>query len=619
MRHVIFDVETDGLLDDLTRIHSLVLRDRDSDTVLSCADQPGYTPLQEGLQLLSRAERVYGHNIISFDIPAIQKVYPGFLLTGKVFDTYVVAASRWAHIKEEDYKRGWGGTKLTKYIGRHSLAAWGHRLGILKDDYAENHDFTEWSLKLQQHCEQDTAVTKALVFRIRKAGVPAEVIDTEQRLALYLFHQERNGWPFDVEKATALQAKLSAKRQELETELKTLFSPWFITAGLVTPKRDNKKRGIVAGCQYTKIKLLEFNPASRDHIASRLIKLYDWKPRQFTASGKPEVDENTLKGLDYAPVVKLRDYLLLIKRLGQLVEGKQSWMRHVTGDKPWGGKLTGLQHIHGRMWQSGTVTHRAAHSTPNLGQVPKVENPYGSECRELFYPGPPGWVQIGADAASLEARCLGHYMARYDDGAFGQSALAEKPNDIHTLNAGLLGITRDRAKTWFYAFLYGAGDEKLGKIAQPGLSPTKAKARGAEDRKKFLKGVRAMGLLVTDIRAVANRKGYLKLIDGRRTYIRSEHAALNSLLQGTGAVICKRWIVEFTDRLTARFGPQGWAGQWAALGWIHDEVQIAVRKEVVDEVAAILVSTMRDLTQHFGFRIPLDGDAKIGANWKECH
>lgn len=619
MKHVVFDVETDGLLDDLTRVHSLVLRDVETGAVVSCADQPGYIPRAKGLSLLSEAERVYGHNIIQFDIPALQKVYPDFTLTGQVFDTYVVAASRWAHIKDIDFKRGWANDKRAKLIGRHSLEAWGYRLGILKGDYKDTHDFSVWTPEMQAYCERDTEVTLALVQRIRKAGAPAEQIDTEQRLAKYLFDQERNGWPFDVEKAMVLQATLSAKRQALDDELRTMFDPWYVPAGETTPKRDNKKRGITAGCPYTKIKLIEFNPTSRDHIASRLTKLYGWTPSQFTPSGKPEVDENTLKGLDYAPVVKLREMLLISKRLGQLAEGKQAWVRHIKTDKPFGGKLTGLAHIHGRMWQSGTVTHRASHSTPNLGQVPKVDNPYGPECRELFYAGPPGWVQIGADASGLEARCLGHYVARFDEGAFGKIVLAEKPNDIHTLNAGILGIPRDKAKTWYFAWLYGAGDEKLGKIAAPGLSPVKGKARGAADRKKFLKGLKAIGLLVDTVKATAMKNGYLRLIDGRRTYIRSEHAALNSLLQGTGAVICKRWIVEFADRLTARFGPQGWRGQWAALGWIHDEVQIACRKEIADKVAAILVETMRDLTAHFGFRIPLDGEAKVGANWKDCH
>lgn len=611
MRHVVFDLETNDLLPKLTTLHSLVLRDLETDRVLSCTDSaPGYTTLTEGLAVLAAAERVYGHNIIAFDIPALEKLYPGFQLQGKLCDTFVMCAMRWAHIKDTDFKLFAQGRLPGNMIGRHSLEAWGYRLGIKKGAVK---DFSVWTPETQVYCEQDTAVTRALVQRIRKAGVSPEAVETEHELAAYLVQQERNGWPFDVGKAWQLRGVLASKRQALDMELREEFKPWSVPLGLFTPKVNNAKRGYVKGVPLERFKIIEFNPQSRDHIASRMIALYGWKPTTFTPSGKPEVDENTLKGLDFPPVAKLRDYLLLSKRLGQLAEGKEAWL-----DRTVLNPLTGMAHIHGRVRQSGCVTHRASHLNPNIAQVPKVTSPYGAECRELFRV-PDGWVQLGADASGLELRCLAHYMARFDDGAYGRLVLAAKPNDIHAENANVLGVNRDVGKTWFYAFLYGAGDEKLGKILFPGASPESQKKSGGQARKKFLKDVRALGLLIEDIKSKTNSAGYLKLIDGRRAYVRSEHAALNTLLQGTGAVICKRWIVNFNRKLLLTWGAQGWDKQWAALGWIHDEVQLAVRPTIQVTAAKLVISAIQELTDHFKFRIPLDGEVKFGANWKECH
>lgn len=610
MRQVVFDIETDDLLPKMTTMHSLVLRDVETNAVLSCADQEGYTPIAEGLAVLSKAEKVYAHNGLGFDLPAIQKFYPDFKLSGRLIDTLIVAQMRFAHIKESDFRRHERGKLPGQLIGRHSLEAWGYRLGIHKGDCK---DFSKWTPEMQSYCEQDTEVTRALVLHIREYGVSAEAVETEHELAAYLMRQEANGWPFDLDKAVELQGILAQRREELERELKEMFPPWQVSLGMFTPKVNNKKRGYVKGVPIERFKEIEFNPGSRQHIADRLQTLHGWKPTVYTASGQPQVDENTLKGLDYPPVKKLRDYLLVLKRLGQLSEGKEGWLRHVRLDP-----RTGLHHIYGRVKQSGTVTHRASHVNPNIAQVPKVGSPYGEECRALFHV-PEGWVQMGVDVSGLELRCLAHYMAQYDDGAYGRSVLAEKPNDIHTQNSQVLGVERDTGKTWFYGWLYGAGDEKLGKIKSPGAPPAKLKAIGKKDRNTFLKGIPALGKIVDAVKAKAGRKGWLKLIDGRRVYIRSDHSALNSLLQGTGAVICKRWIVEFNRRMVAEFGEQGWEGKWAALGWIHDEIAVAVRPEIAQRAGEIALDSIRHMTQHFRFRLPLDGEAKFGPDWSKTH
>lgn len=665
MRDVVLDIETNGLLEEATVLHSLVVRCVDTGEVVSCAEQPGYLPFSEGLRVLQRARRVYGHNIIGFDRPALAKLTGYEIPWEKVRDTLVIAGFRWTNLRETDPVLVRKGKLPPKFIGMHSLEAWGYRLGVLKDDFGTSGetDWSTWSPEMQSYCEQDTAVNAALVHHIRRAGaIPNMSIETEQELAEYLRHQEHNGWPVDMEKAIELQARLAHRRQELEEELKRIFGYWFepeTKHGKVvvhTPRVDNRKRGVAKGCPFTKVKLVHFNPASRQHIAKRLQKLYGWKPSTFTPGGQPEVSEETLKSLpqDLPGIPELVEYLLLTKRLGQLAEGKNAWLKLADNKRAGGGVLTGMQHIHGRVLQSGTITHRASHFLPNLAQVPRVGKPFGEECRSLFTV-PDGWVQIGADASGLELRMLSHYMAPYDGGAYGTTVVEgrnEDGTDVHSVNRDALGLEgkegRDDAKTFIYAFLYGSGDLNLGQLIgcsrdevdsfktnkkewarakkllrdrdQPTDDYTVAcLIKGGTLRGRFLKNIPALSSLIEDVKKAAKDRGWLKLIDGRRVPVRFQHAALNSLLQGSGSIVCKRWIVRFNRRLVSEFGPQGWGGKWAALGWIHDEVQLAVRPEIAPRVAQILIEEIRAVGVEFNLRVPLDGEAKIGRNWAETH
>jgi len=625
-KRVAFDAETDGLLADATVLHSLVLKDLDSGERLSCTDagDPAvYYDIHKGLALLSAADRLYAHNLIGFDYPVLRKLYPEWDTKAELMDTMIVCQLRWAHIKDLDFALYRQQKIDAANIGRHTLKAWGQRLGIHKTEYEGS--WEEWNEEMQTYCEQDVEVLAALVAHIAAHRPPELAIRTEQALRAYLVQQEINGVPFSLQAAVALQGEIAQAREGLRSELVDMVEPWFVPNGEVTPKRDRtvrKRHGqpippetYVAGCAYTKIKLVEFNPGSRHMIANRLKALYDWKPEVFTPSGEAEISESSLRGLDFPIVDKLQEYLMLTKRLGQIAEGKENWIGHATDNAQ-----TGLFHIHGRVKQNDCITHRAAHSHPNLGQVVSNDKRYGIECRSLFTV-PNGWVMLGSDAAGLEARCLAHYMARWDDGSYGDVVL---DGDVHSVNMEALGLThRPTAKTWFYAYLYGAGDLLLGThLLGPAASEAKRKAAGKRARSRFESNLPALRYLVQGVKQQAKAKGYVKLIDGRRCYIRSEHAALNSLLQGTGAVICKSWIVEFNRRLHEEFGSRpggGWDQEWAAMLWVHDEVQLAVREEYAPLVAKILVESIQAMTLHYDFRLPLDGESKIGNNWSETH
>jgi len=325
MRHIVCDLESNGLLDQLTTIHCLAIHSLDDGAVLSCADQPGYVPIAEGLRIVQAAERSYWHNGINFDIPALRKVYPSFTLDeSKVRDTLLMARLRFAHIKESDFKR-WRQHKLPgNLIGRHSLEAWGYRLGLRKGDYGKSTDWAVWTPEMSAYCVGDIAVTVKLVNMLRQQKISPEAIDTEHQLGWYLAQQERNGVPFDMAKATTLAATLAGRRAELESILADVFGSWEVDCKPFTPKRDNRTLGYKKGVPVIKKKTITFNPKSRQHIANRLTALYGWQPTEFTESGEPEMNDATLKGLDFPALPELVECLLVSKRLGQLSEGKQA-------------------------------------------------------------------------------------------------------------------------------------------------------------------------------------------------------------------------------------------------------------------------------------------------------
>jgi hypothetical protein len=623
VRHIVFDIEGDGLLPELTVVHSLVLHDMETGMRMSCTDNsPEYYSMKEGLDVLANAEKVYGHNILGYDLPALRMIYPWWDTKATVLDTFTACQLRWAHIKDLDYDLYHQGKLPAKFVGRHSLEAWGWRLGMRKIEFEGPWDV--WSPTMQGYCEQDVDVNVELVQKIRKSGVTKLSLDIEHRLRVYLLQQEENGWAFDLEAAQALYAKLSKIRTGLEGKLIERYGAWYEKDGHeVVPKKSRVMRKgkpapeyYTEGCPYQKIKLVEFNPGSRAHIAKVLREEHGWVPTEFTDSGLPKVDETVLKRAKLPEADLLVDFLTVDKRIGQLAEGKQAWLLHATTESP-SAKAVGSAMIHHQCWQNFARTHRAAHRKPNLAQVPRNTSAYGPACRSLFTV-PPGWVMLGADASGLELRCMAN---RLNDPEYTRRLLE---SDIHIFNRGLLDFPeteegRDNSKTFSYALIYGAGDAKLGSIPYPNAPDKKQRAAGKAMRRKYESKLPAYKRVNDDVKRQVQQHGYLRLIDGRRAYPRAQYSAFNTALQGDGAVICKLWIVTFADRLEARFGPQGWGRNWAAMGWIHDEVQLAVRPEIADEVGQIIVDSMAEVQETLKVNLRLDAEYKTGGNWSETH
>ncbi len=407
----------------------------------------------------------------------------------------------------------------------------------------------------------------------------------EHKVAEILTKQELHGWYFDEQQAYELESVL---RSELESLTRSLRERHPLVAGSeFTPKRNNKTSGYVEGCPLTRLK--EFNPTSRDHIAWVMQQHYGWNPTEFTDKGKPTIDEVVLTDIGTPIALDFLRCLELTKSLGMLSEGINAWLKLVRNNR-----------IHHHC-SVATNTFRCAHRKPNLAQVPSE-----SDFRKLFRASP-GLCMVGADLAGIELRMLAHYLARYDGGRYGDVLLN---GDIHQENADKIGISRRLVKTVTYAFLYGAGDQKIGLSYDPQLSQNDARKKGKEIRQAYLDAIPGLEKLVTAVKSKAE-SGYINLCDNRRCSVDGSHKALNYLLQGSAGVIAKRWMLINHDNTQQLCCSQ--------LAFVHDELQFECDPGHVDALRTSLVHSAEEAGRYYNLRIPIAAEAQVGNNWSEVH
>ena len=632
---LVFDLETDGLLDTVTKVHCLNIIDRATGKrlrfnggVYGSGDKARRDgTIEEGVELLRKADVIAGQNVIAYDIPVLDKLF-GFKPTGKVFDTRTASRVIWPNLADIDFAAIRAGKRPVDfqskgYVGSNKLAAWGFRLGEYKGDFNPKDYGYTWAtcpfmLEMSDYCEQDCEVTLKWLEFIESRNYSQECLDLEMRVATIIAAQERHGFCFDVPAAEKLAASLMAERAELESALTSLFPPWKAKDGKpFVPKRDNARFGYTAGVPVQKYKTVVFNPGSRDHIADRLMTVHGWKPKVFTPTGKPQIDETILGALPYNEAKELTRYMLLVKRLGQLAEGSKAWLKKVKADG----------RIHGSVNTNGAVTGRMTHSDPNVAQVDKWEP------MRALWTVPKNYVLVGCDAEGLELRSMGHYMAQWDGGEYAEAVVngkKENGTDVHTVNQKAIGLNkRDSAKTFIYALIYGAGDFKLGTIVRDDYtdeqrakfkvrkdSKTSLAALGKARRARLMKALPALGKLTAAVKKRAKLRGYLKGLDGRKLHVRAEHAALNTLLQSAGAVAMKKALVLFADAVEA--DPK-LRGKVHPVANIHDEFQIEVPPNLAQIVGKLAADSITKAGEHFGFRCPLSGAFDVGKNWSETH
>lgn len=575
---LVFDIETNGLLADVTKIHCMVVQDYDTGRFWS------YRPheIEQGINQLLQADCICGHNVIAFDIPVMEKLYGVFFDRSKVVDTLVLARLVYSNINDIDAGLIRKGVLPSNLFGRHSLKAYGYRLGELKGTYAE--DTTDcWAVfneEMLEYNKQDVVVTSKLYERLVSKGFTEHASTIEHKAQWLCQKMEHNGFPFDMQKALHLQQVLEKEYLSCVDEL--MAFDFKIPDKVFIPKRNNKTKGYVAGVPIQRYKV--YNPTSRQQMQYIFEKVYNYQfldsmylietdSNGEEVSRKLQMNEETLQqiandqkaGEEVRHLAELYSRVFMLsKRLGQLSTGSNAWLKLVGDDG----------RIHGHINPNGAVSGRATHATPNMAQVPAIGAEYGKECRELFTV-PDGWYQAGVDCSGLELRCLAHFLFPYDNGEYAHEILN---GDIHTANQKNAGLeTRNQAKTFIYGFLYGAGNAKIGEIVGG------SEEDGKRLKDKFLKNTPAIKKLQSTIKDtlapfnVAKHKRvwarrWLKGLDGRKLHVRSLHSALNLLLQSAGALICKRWITRTEERLQELSLHHGWDGDYSFMAWVHKNI-----------------------------------------------
>lgn len=669
----LFDIETDGLLEECTKIHSIVLY-RDGE-YHHFADQPGYRSIDEGVAELQKCSTLVAHNGTDFDYPVLRKFYGEDVLDGiECIDTLNISRLLLPDLKETDMQ--YRGILPGKLIGSHSLKAWGYRLGEHKGDFGEQTDWVKWSQEMQDYCQQDVYVTLLLVRHLEPYRLSARAEELEHQFARVIHKMTRNGIGFNERRAEELYVELGQAHDRLRGELQELLPPrveemktpqyWIDPASLYSIQFDEirytTKSMAPARIRSTlargpnKVKLHPFNPGSRPQIAERLMEM-GWEPMEFTKSGQPKVSDEILQEVDIPAAKSIAKYLLLTKRLGQLAEGDGAWLNS---------SKNGV--IHGYVNTNGAVTGRCTHSKPNVAQVPSAvtkkikdeegetqevlvwgeEGDWSTDFRALFGPTRPGWYQVGADASGLELRVLAHYLGRYDGGEYARVILE---GDIHCHHRDIVELPptkdgRNRSKTGIYCVIYGGGDEKLGSsigklmpnaehavsnrelaqwqrksLAKKG-PVTKARVHGVKRgmfvRDRLLTGITGFDALVEAVTNKAATSKHLIGLEGRRLSVRKQHAALNTLLQSGGALIVKQATVNMVRLLEER--GLVWGRDWALMAHVHDEIQAEARtKEIAHQVGQAFIDGLAEVYVQWNLRCPLDGEKAVGGDWAETH
>lgn len=551
MKRLVVDIETDSL--DATTIYCIVAKDLDDQRIYTY--KPNY--IHHAKELIESADIIVMHNGVSFDAPVLKRLLGVEIPLAKIRDTLIM--SQLANPMRD---------------GGHSLDAWGKTLGFGKLDF---HDFSGYTDKMLTYCVRDVELTakvyKALVPTLK--GFSARSIKLEHQIRAVIDKQEQNGFTLDVKEAMILVAKLSDESSKINNELQVVFKP-------ITQVRISEKTG-----KRLKDNVTVFNPGSRKQIAERLMAL-GWKPHAYTETGQAIVSEEVLsKVVDIPQAQLIAQYLLLEKRVSQI----KSWIEAADeNDK-----------VHGRVLTLRTITGRMAHTSPNMAQVPAVYSPYGKECRSLWKVSNDDYTLLGTDASGLELRMLAHYM---NDEAYTKEVVE---GDVHTANQTAAGLpTRDNAKTFIYAFLYGAGAGKIGQV----VNGTAKDGQRLIDN--FLNNMPALKALRSKVDRLAGR-GYLIGLDGRVLKIRNKHAALNLLLQGAGAIVCKEWL-KFIIILATKAQLD-----FKLVASVHDEYQFEVRKGQEEAFGAITKEAMKLTEESLKVNCPLDCEYKTGTNWCDTH
>lgn len=513
-------------------------------------------------EYIKDASLIVAHNGIAFDFHLLKKLWKCQITLKRVEDTLVL--SRLLNPSLD---------------GGHSLNNLGKLFGVQKIEFNDFNLETHTLDEMIEYCVQDVEVLNKvysyLKYELKRQDFSTKSQELEHEVQAIIAQQERNGFKFNEQSAMQLLAEFKTRLEAITVEMQSIFPPK-VTAGRTHKTTGRPLSDIVE----------DFNPGSRKQIAERLIEK-GWKPSKFTEKGSVIVDETTLEGLDFPEAKAIAEYLMLQKRIAQI----ESWIESIQADG----------RVHGKVITNGAVTGRMTHHSPNMAQVPNSSAIYGLECRDLWIV-EKGCKLVGIDASGLELRMLAHYM---NDNEYTNEVVS---GDIHTANQKAAGLeTRNQAKTFIYAFLYGAGAAKIGSVVGGSAK------EGQKLITNFLRNTPQLQRLRERVSEAFTARGVLLGLDGRKLLVRSEHSALNTLLQGAGAIAMKQALVLLHKDLTKRKIP------FKLVANVHDEWQIEVPEQYAEQVGQSGVKAITNAGVEFKMNCPLTGEYKIGDTWKQTH
>lgn len=596
MGTIVADVEADNFLDEAKNIWQLTLAERQPSGVW-VYDSYHHETLTAGLKRLQQAEQVVGHNFIAYDVPLIHKLTGVVINTDNVVDTLVLS-----RLGNPNRPEG------------HALGSWGQRLGIPKPAHE---DFSKWTPEMEHRCLKDVEIN-VKVFEILEpmlTGMPV-ACDIEHKVAVSIFKMVQAGAHFDEVKARELLNTLLTEAEEafaiVDDLLPCVYKPKDKPKSLKKPpNRAHWAHGILdAGVEFQEVKYVKLSVGSREDVVRYLVDKYNWEPTAFTPTGRPKVNDEVLASLPWPEAAPLASYFKIHKTLGylngEIRNGKGGgWLHHVTKESK----------LHAGFIPLTAVTGRPSCVAPNLQQVPTEKR-----VRQLFT-ARPGWTLVGVDADGQELRCLGHYLARYDDGAYGREVVE---GDIHTRVQEMIGFhTRSGTKPVEYALLYGGGNAKLGMLALKDalsvgetLGHKSLEAVGRRIRKAIMNGLVGFKKLSDNVKDRA-KCGRLRGLDGRTLWVRSAHSALNLVLQSSGIIHMKMAIAMMDDALEDVGLIRG--THYELVLWVHDELQFECMPDYADLLGVTAAKCIEDAAVKLGFRVPMTGTYKVGNNWSETH
>jgi len=564
MKTVVLDIEGNSLnhviLDNkgrpvpaCTKVHCIATKELNGEAQL-------WTDIPAAVRYLSTFDVLVGHNILSYDFPVLRRLH-GLMQPKCIVDTVVVSRLMYPDINSHPF-------------GGNSLEEWGQHLGFPKMDYQGG--WAEYNDEMGTYCKNDVVLGE----RIYLTQLPfikdrRSLVRFEHEITTILMEQQDNGFGYNLQQGEQLLQELVLDKLGIEDEMRVIFPT-------KVHERYSEKTG-----KRLKDRVEVFNPGSRSQIAERLGEKYGWVPPE-TDKGNPKVDESVLSKLPYPEAKTLVKYFDTVKLIGMV----EDWNLRAAASSD--------GRVHGGVNAQGAATGRCTHSQPNVAQVSGDHR-----ARELWVPGYDGWAQVGADLKGLELRMLAHYMHRYDGGKYADVLLH---GDIHTHNMEAAGIdSRNLAKSFIYAYLYGAGNTKIASVLN-------CSVREAEKlRQRFQKEIPALAKVQQEVQYQVAKYKSVELPDGRRVPVRSEHAALNTLLQGAGAIVSKMWmLVAHQDLRQSKLRVR-------QMAYIHDELQYAALREQAEGVGEIVKKAAATAGERLNMKIPIDADYVIGNSWADTH